>query len=207
MAIITSGASADTLTIDPISKAARTTLYDSSGNEIYRYPTGSYSLDFVLGRFTAAMTGGSVFAMRNGATRTIYIRKINLWVSFDGVAAASTQIFNFRRFGAATPSGGTPILASIIKKDNAMAASAIADARYVITGTTPLTVTSVIFEQPFCRSSLNRNSGAIANYGWKFFDKPADQFVLAANEGIDLLISVTAVVGDVVVGNIEWDEI
>lgn len=211
MAQIESGATSDLATVDPTSKALRVSLYDTNGIPVHQYPTGSYALSIGLGRFTVLTTTGSIFAMRNASTRTIYIRKFHVWVSFDGTAAASTQIFSIRRFSTATPSGGTTLTlpAAAVKKNNAMSDSALTDARHatITSGTSPLTVTSVVFEQALARFTLNRNAGVIQALDFKFFDKPADQVVLAANEGIDIHITNTAVVGDAIVGTVEWDEV
>src|SRR5579859_81632 len=147
MAIIQSGASSDQLTIDPTSKAAHVTAFDSAGNEIDKPSVGSYLAQINVRQTAATALGNVVWAMRNpvGSTITAYIRHLNLTVAFDGTAAAATTVrYELERFSAATPTGGTAL--TIVKKRNSYGASGITDIRFLDTG---LTTTGLVFEAPF----------------------------------------------------------
>lgn len=98
MAIIKSGASTDVLTIDPSSKAARVTLYDSAGNEISSLPifertdrtsalVYSYSEIDVAGQAAA----NNFFALSNPAASGKRIALIHIDHQVYSVAAAATK--------------------------------------------------------------------------------------------------------------------
>lgn len=204
MAILRSGATADELTIDPTSNAARATGYDSAGTELLPPPTGVYMLPFGI-RYSAALAAaGKVWAMRNGSTKTVYITRIQLSASFDGTGAATTVIYQFMRFSTATPTGGNA--QTVIKKNSSYPASAIADAR-LTTGAALLTVTSVVFESPFadlgCQHQIGGNSILDLNFG----EHPSRCFVLGANEGLAINLLTATVIGDAMSGVIEWYEL
>jgi len=205
LAIITGTPSAVGLEVDATSKAARVTLYDSAGNEVNSPPVGSYILPVNIRQTAATAANATVWAMRNGATRTVFIREINLSLGFDGTAAATTTCrYGFQRFTAATPTAGTALTA--IKRRAAYDVSTIADARFVDTG---LTTTSVVFETdfaviglPISVTSVNRSvcitfEGAGERY---------DSFELAPNAGLAIRLNVAAVIGLSLNGFISWDE-
>jgi hypothetical protein len=213
---IASGAGAgELLTVDPTSLAARMTLYDSAGVELYRIPTGAYMLAIVNGRQTVIATAaGTFFAMRNNTSgATLYIRRIVLVVGFDGTAVATTSRWELARFSAATPSGGTSISlpGGAIKKRSGYGNSNLLDARY-ITGTAGgLTMTSVTMQAAFDSVGVPRGAtSGVATYIREFGDagaRPNDRMELATGEGLAINAGVTGVVGDSFQGSVEWDEI
>jgi hypothetical protein len=179
---------------------------DTYGNEINAKPTGSYMINIKNGQLTGIITTGAIWAMRNGATLSMYIRRIHLFASFAGTVAATTALYELMRFNTATPSGGSAYL-NPIKKRNTYGASTLADARYINSGTSPLTVTSVVFESPFaslaCPRQLAASNVLLLDYT---ACKPSDILVLAPNEGLAISIPASAVVGDSISGVIEWEE-
>jgi len=209
MAQIKSGATSDLWTIDPTSKAGRVTLYDSSGNEVAKPPgTGSYILQIPNGRITAAIGAGStLWAMRNGATKTLSIRRVLLTIGFDGTGVATTSLFELVRFSTAAPTGGTAITANVVKKKNSYGASTLADARF--NSGAALSVVSVVFEAAFGMWGVPRGAtGAVATVDarWRTGLESYDTFNLAINEGIAIRCTVATVIGDSFKGMIEWDE-
>lgn len=206
MAVIQSGASSDQLSIGPTSKAARVTLYDGAGNEIHATPTGSYILPFRIIQSAATAANLMVWAMRNGATKTVRIRKIKGSITFAGTAAAATQIgYDFRRFTAATPTGGTVLVP--FKKRTGDPASSVADARFVDTG---LTTTGITFENAFANINLPASvTGTVGTFAYDFINtnEKFSAYELAANEGLGILLTVTAIIGQAISGYVEYDEI
>ena len=89
MATIKSGITADQLTIDPTSKAARVTLYDSAGIPFYYSETfrGAASTFRILG---SAAVPHNLFTIENltGSGKLIYLRE--LYLSADTTAALLT---------------------------------------------------------------------------------------------------------------------
>jgi hypothetical protein len=212
---IVSGAAANVLTVDPTSLAARGTLYDSAGKELYPVPTGAYMLAIVNGRQTVAATAaGMFFAMRNSLTGvTLYIRRVTLTVGFDGAPVATTSRWDLAKFAGATPSGGTSISlpGGAIKKRTTYGSSNLLDARY-ITGTAGgLTTTNITVETAIDSMGVPRGTAfATATYIREFGDAGAhvnDRFEIAPGEGLCIVAGITGVVGDSFQGSVEWDEL
>lgn len=204
MAVIKSGATADELTIDPTSKAARITLYDSAGNELHKEPNGSYLLRIPNARLTAAIAANSaIWTVRNGSSRTMRIKRISVSAKFDGTAAATTAQFQLQRFTTATPSGGTALTA--VKKRTALGSSTIADARFNYAAA--LTVTGVVFEEAFFEWGVQRQVSAVSNHDLLAGLETQEALIeLAPNEGLAIRLGVVAVIGDALGGYVEWDE-
>ncbi len=168
-------------------------------------PQGSYFIPVNI-RASAATAAATLWAMRNGTTRNIHIRRIRLNSYFDGTAAASLAQYALKRFSAATPTGGASILTSIAKKKSSMPASTIIDARFVDTG---LTVAGVSFETGNLTFGSPRQNGAAGVIQLDFDvggDENFDSLVLAPSEGLAIQNLATAVIGDSIIGYIEFDE-
>lgn len=197
---IKSGASADLLAVDPASKAARVTLYDSTGNPIYAEYSGSYMVPFEA--IPSTLTDGTTyFAMRNLGSKRIFLHAIRIKAGYSGTAAASRSLLRFERFSGATPTGGTALAA--VKKDNTFAASSVTDVRYAAGG---LTTTGVTFEQRFATlgvtNQLNVDTASIMEYG----DHLKDRLVLGVNEGLAIRAYGAVIAGCWFIGEIHWDE-
>jgi hypothetical protein len=204
---IKSGASADHWTIDPISKAGRVTLYDTLGVEVNKAPLGSYMLPINMGRLTAAIAANSlIWSMRNavGSGKTVKIRRVLSNVAFDGTAAATTALYDWVRYSAATPTGGTPMV--VIKKRNTAPPSAITDARF--NAGAALSVTSVVFETSAFSIGNQRQvaAGKTADLRFEVSGQDYDNFELAAGEGFGVRLNVASVIGDSISGGVTWDE-
>lgn len=213
MAQIESGdGSGDKLFITP-NKAAKVTQYDSAGNEVNAVPTGSYMLPFGYRHSAATTAGQTIFAMRNtsGGSVVARIRRIMAIMAFDGTAVAATTLrYAFMRFGTATPSGGTAVHANIVKKRNSYGTSVIGDARFRVDNASGLTVTSVVFENPFAALMLpisvtSGNLPVPIN-----LVQPGQNYSLlelAPGEGMAIqVLDVNAVIGLSLGGFVEWDE-
>jgi hypothetical protein len=189
----------------------RVQLTDGGGHLIHPKLDGRYSIDIVLGRFTGLVTAGTIFALRNASTRHCRITRVVLYTGFAGTTAATAQILQLKRFSAATPSGGTAITlaAGAVRHRNIMRDAILADARYAdITGTAPLTVTNVVFEPSMGSVSFPRSSGGgITGLEFIWTKDNAEGFHLADDEGFALVTTQTAVVGDLITGYVEFDQL
>ena len=209
MAIIQSGASADLLTIDPTSKAARGTLYAADGSLITPTPAGSY-LAGVSQRYTAATAINSfVFDMRGPAALTARLRRIIGSVAFDGTAAAAAniQIGLFRGSGAATATGGVAQTPS--KKKSAMATSALQDFRYATAGGA-LTTTGITYESnPIWSAGLPAsvtNGNIAVKIDWDKTDhRDTRAAELASSDHFALKLITAAIIGFHVDLSFDWD--
>ena len=206
MAIIQSGASADLWTIDATSKAGRATLYDAAGNALIPAPSGSFMLPINVRQTAASAAASTVWTVRNGASKTMRLRRLFAAVVFDGTAAAATTLkYALQRFSAATPTGGTALTA--VKKRTTYSASTIADARFLDTG---LTTTGVTFETDAAILPIAVSVTAQTAVMDVYFERTAElhsTFELAANEGLALRLNTAAVIGMGIDGFLEWDEL
>lgn len=132
MAIIQSGASADTLTIDAVNKAARVAVYDDKGNAINKAPDGSFVASIEV--LPSTLVDGTAFwAMRNTGTKRVFLDKLELNLSFIGTAAASRSVFALWRFSGGNPVGGTQLFP--LKRDTTLDANShVGEIRFASAG-------------------------------------------------------------------------
>lgn len=203
MALIRSGATSDELTVDPTSKAARVTLYDSTGTKLFHEGADRYILRIPRMTGGTPAAGSTILAFRNLGAKKVRIRKIGICSSFAGTAAATTQSYQLARFATATPTGGTAL--TVVKKRSSAAATTVTDARFGGATQTALTVTGVVFETPFAHVLCPRQNGYAMWADFDFINKE-EAFEIDVNEGFAIQIELVAVAGDSISGFIEWDE-
>lgn len=203
MAIIQSGAGTDTLTIDPTSKAARVTLYNSLGEEVGEPALGRYIAPINIVQTAATASGSCVWAIRNAATTTkVELTKIRGSLSFAGTAAAGTTIgYSVARFSGATPTGGVVI--TLIKKLSTNPNSIVADARVLNTG---LTVTGITFEDPFAVAMVAASVTGTDRF-INFEMNENEEFILGSGEGLAIRLAANAIIGLSFTGWAEWHEV
>ena len=118
MALIKSGASSDELTIDPTSKAARTTLYDAAGNPLL-FPRQLLTYSSVSAAFTPAATPDDVFEIAGNASNSVKVYRM-------GIATTQTtsgvNAWHLAKRSAAN-TGGTPVGGAEVPHDAADAAA------------------------------------------------------------------------------------
>ncbi len=104
--VIKSGATSDTLTVDPTSKAARVTIYGTDGRPVNTAATYSISSNH-----TPPATPNNLVIIEGSASKTIRI--LEMWIFTQTTAAGSVQFFLKKYSTAATAgtfvSAGTPV--------------------------------------------------------------------------------------------------
>jgi len=222
MAKIQSGATSDLLTIDPTSKAARVTLYDSTGRELFPKQTGSYMARIETRHTSAAAAGVTTWNFRGPTTLKAYIRSIRGCVAFDGtgLAASGTMRYGlYRGTGAASPTGGAATAA--IKKNTTFGASTATSIRFDVTGV-GLTTASITYDtDPFyvigmpamqvqvAAPATSASAGGIVPFNVVFHraGDPDSDLVIGADEHFALrLQTVSSIIGFGIYGSVEWDE-
>jgi len=196
------------LKVDSGSGAGRITHYRSDGIESNLSMDGGYFLGFEIRQTGTGAAPLTVWAMRNGGTKVVYIRRIRGYMIFDGTAGAATKRqYQFARFSTATPTGGTSILANIVKRRSGDASTTITDVRFVDTG---LTVGGVVFEAAFQQLAIPISVTSMIipfDFQYKQANDPRGEFQLAINEGVCIrTLTDAATVGQGIYGTIEWDE-
>lgn len=208
MAIIQSGATADLMTVDPTSKAARVTLYNSSGVEIRQPPSGSYMAPINVRQTSAAAANVVVWNMRNpaGSAKTVYIRKISLSIAFDGTASAGITLrYKLLRYNTGTYTGGTNV--PVIKKATSMPATAVTDIAFLDTGLTAAGGPGLESEFLVIGIPASVTSGiGVTQLDFANACERDALPVLVAGEGLQIALQQAAIIGQTVGGCVEWDE-
>jgi hypothetical protein len=130
----------------------------------------------------------------------MYIKRVNLYAAFDGTAAATTQRYYLCRFRAATPTGGT--LLNQVKMATSMDNGQNNDIREALAG---LTVTGVAFDTEWLGFNCQRQVSATQPLEF-VANNAKDAFIIDVNDGLCIRLGAAAVVGESLVGNIEWGE-
>lgn len=227
MALIQSGDSADLLTIDPTSKAARATLYDATGREIFPAATGAYSLGFQVRHTTAAAANTTVLNIKGPPTKKAAIQRIHGIIGFDGTALAASGTLRYgiyRGSGApVTTAGGSRVAPNPDegKKRSTYSPWSLAEFAYDLNGT-GLTTTGITYEtQPLhiitipvvstqvAAAATSNSQGCYQAFdiNWDRHGGMDEAVELAANEHLAIrLVTVAAIIGLSIAGSIEFDE-
>jgi hypothetical protein len=208
MATLQSGATSDLAIVDPTSKALRSTLYDSLGNELIKKPSaGSFLANVLIRQTTTTSADAIVWSLFNAdATKKCRIRSIRLQVVFDGtLAATTTRAYYLQRTATAAPSAGTTITAS--QKRSGDAAS-VTDIRFLDTGLTVGSMTKVY--SPFCKIALPISVTGLVQYFpiplYVMAERLISPIELLQNEGIGIFLNENTTAGFGICGAVEWDE-
>lgn len=203
MAIIKSGASADSLTIDPTSKAARVTTYSSGGTEIGTSANplivtqsdgvvpangGFYSVAGRTGTAAIAATlaaDTNLAAMRlvSSSTRTAYVRSIRVQISIItvGTSALVPGTLGLQRFTGGNPSGGT------VRVPNEMdeTGSDTSDMTQIQDLNSALTMSSVVFGAEVAMTNVPIViTGSTSSFEWII--EPPEPIKLYPGDGLTL---------------------
>lgn len=203
MAVIKSGASADQLTVDPTSKAARAALYDAAGSVIGAAENpliidpgiplvpangGFYSVAGRTGTAAIAATlaaDTNLAAMRFAAasSRLAYVHLIQVFISIItvGTSALVPGTLGLQRFTAGNPSGGTA------RTPNEMdeVGSDTSDMTVIQDLNSALTMTSVVFGAEVAQAPVPIViTGSQSSFEWRI--QPPQPIRLAPGDGLTL---------------------
>lgn len=129
-AIIQSGATSDLLTIDPTSKAARSTLYDSAGRELSFH--GKQTFVATTGTFSPPATPTDMATITGSATKTV--RVLAVYFASTQTTYGTNTIFLTKRSTA--NSGGTSSAITVVPLDSGNASGTATVASYTANPTT-----------------------------------------------------------------------
>jgi hypothetical protein len=205
MAKIESGATADLLTVDPASKAARVTLYDAAGAPMHPADNARGTALIKVRQTAATGAGAAVWAIRNpSATRTVVIKRLALRCFFDGTAAATLMRYELIKGTGVTAFSGGAVVSPLIKR-TAMAPTA--EVRVLDTG---LTLTGVSWGGPGHEIIHGRVTQATTVFVstqdiLDFAEIDIENIELATNEVLAIRNVVVAVIGDNILGHCDFD--
>jgi hypothetical protein len=171
-----------------------------------------YTVGVAIRQSAASAPGTLVWSLLNGdSKKTLYIRRITMNVIFDGAAGASTAVYFLARYRGGIPTGGAGVVAG--KRDDSTVSFAGAvgiavirqlDSGLGVGGTTPDAAQLLTMAVP------RGTTGGSCYYNFEWPTKPdegaGDGLDLAPGIGFGLYLGATSVIGDGLVGSIEWDE-
>lgn len=149
---------------------------------------------------TGVAANSTIWSMRNdpSSSVTVIIETISLNMSFDmgTPLTRSLQRYDFIRFSAATPTGGTAITPDPTMSSSPT--SQITDARLLDTG---LTTTGLSFGNPFLTVGVPATDSAVVNY-----ENSTMKIYLSPGEGLCIRLNNASVQGQSITGFIQWSE-
>jgi hypothetical protein len=203
-----SGVEADTTT----SNALKVSLYDPSGNALQVVPTYAGIALINIRQSAAQGANTTVWGLYNSSSsKIVYIQSINLQLFFDGTAVATNMKYALMKMtGITTFSGGTIVTPS--HKITSLSGAQVSQARFLDTG---LTTTGGTAQAAFWNGAQGRVTQTTTVFDSTLFSIPtgsaSGQLVgtniqLAQNEALILQNLVTGVIGDNVLGSVEFLE-
>jgi hypothetical protein len=208
MSQLKSGASADLLSVDATSKAARFTEYETNAETelLEAYPEYMVSVDMVWS-LTGGGAGAYQFVMRNtSSTKRIKLKKCDFIVSFYGTAAASNQQYTLQRYPVGfftSVSAGVSLTAIPELSTNATSMTQIfmADG----TATTPLaaTISQISAPAQSIFNAINPRS-LTSKKTICYFDRDLE---ILPGQALGIISPNAGVIGDVLNVILYWEEI
>jgi hypothetical protein len=175
---------------------------DASAEQAYRLPSGVYMVPVHYIGGTDA-SGSFVFAIRNGASKLLQVKRVFLTCSFNGTAAATSSIYELVTLSSiSADSGGSSFTPG--KKRAAWPASGVTSVRTA--GAVTLTgnaVTGILG-----RVGCARQVGSSARLDFDASDDPYGPIEIAAGAGLAFAIRLqaAAIAGDTLEGFVEFAE-
>lgn len=215
MAVIQSGASTSTLTIDPTSKAARVTLYNSKGRSPAATRYGSYIASIYYSSTGAVSIGTTPVMIQNHGFEQSYIRRLVLMLAHQPDSGAvtntaSTVTLGLYKFGGAFYENLTALAISS-KKDSTMPNSSTRVWSYgtnavdlAPTGISIVPDPAITFAVP--RSVSGANAVHMLDYNMSVTDNADNDLHMMPGEGWALrFMAASTSVGIGITGFVEWD--
>jgi hypothetical protein len=199
-----SGASADLLTVDPGSKAARATIYGPDGEPYSYVSSRNRGVAIIAFQHAATTTAPAVVWSIRSITdgRTIYVRKLWLQLYHAGAGAASEMQYELVKGTGCTATTGSAVT-PLLKRTSYTNPDV-----EVKMATAGITLTGVTLGAPFCVRTWPRVaiSGATAdpNSEMTVLDCTDQPVELTLNEVLVVRLKVDSLIGDGLYGGCEF---
>lgn len=203
MAIIKSGATSDLLTIDPVSKAARVTLYDLDG--AYTGKKSTYRASTIVPLVAAVTANTPFFLIEGSGTKTVVIRRIR--VSGLSLTAVAYLAVNVAKFSTAA-SGGTSTAPVAVSTDSAFAAATATVKAYTVAPTAGTLVGTVASARLFGQATVAVGTSLLDQHLFTFGDTPETKGLTlrGTTQGLGLVWPAAPATAVTVAVDIEWFE-
>jgi len=204
VAIIKSGATSDNLTIDPISKASRVTLYSIDGT--CNGQKSTYRASTLIPFVPAVTINIPWFLIEGSTTKTITVKRIA--VSGATLTAVAYLAVNVVKFSTAA-SGGTATSAPMVPMDSTFAAPTAAFVKYYTAVPTPGTIVgSIATNRCLFQATVAAAAGLTRDYVFDFGDMPETKGIVIRGvaQGVGLIWPVVPASTPTIAVDIEWTE-
>ncbi len=204
MAIIKSGITTDLLTIDPISKAARVTLYGNDGS--YSGEKATYRASTLIPFVPAVTINIPWFLIEGSASKTIIVKRIA--ISGATLTAVAYLTINVVKFSTAA-SGGTATSAPMVPMDsNFPSATAAFVKYYTAIPTAGSIIGSIATNRCLFQSTTAAAAGLPRDFVFDFGDMPETKGIVlrGISQGLGLIWPVVPASTVTLAVDIEWTE-
>lgn len=204
MAIIKSGATSDLLTIDPTSKAARVTLYNSDGSYNGEKPT--YRAATIIPLVVAVTVNRVFFNILGSASKIVTVKRIA--VSGATLTAVGYFAVNVVRLSSATSGGTSTTLVGVSCDTNDPAATAVVKAYTAVATADGTLVGTMATCRVLWQSTTAAAAGLTRDYVFDFGDMPETKGLRlrGTSQEIALVFPVVLASAGTLSIDIEWTE-
>ncbi len=204
MAVIKSGVSADQLTIEAVSKAARVIQYNLDGT--YSGEKTTYRASTLI-PFVAAVTANVPFFLIEGSASKIIIVK-RIAISGATLTAVAYLAVNIAKYSSAA-SGGTATSAPLVPMDSTFPAATAAFVKYYTVGPTAgALVGSIATSRTLFQSTTAVGTSIPRDFVFDFGDMPETKGIVlrGPTQGLGLIWPAAPASAVTLAVDIEWTE-
>lgn len=200
---IVSGASSDILTIDPLSKAARVTLYNADG--AYNGQKATYRASTIIPLVAAVTVNRAFFLITGSATKTVVVKRIA--VSGATLTAVGYFTVNVVKYNTAT-TGGTSTNLVRVPLDSADPAATAVVRAYTVAPTDGALVGTIASNRCLWQATVAAAAGLTRDYVFDFGDMPQTGGITVRGvaEEVALLFPVVLASAGTLAIDVEWTE-
>lgn len=201
--ILRSGATTDEITIDPTSKAARVTLYDSLGNN--RGVKRTYRAATAAAFTAAAAVDVPWFIIQGSATTVIRVQRISVSGLIGTLGIAK---INVRKYSTALSGGTSANLTAVPLDSNSGAATPNELKQYTAVPTAGTLVGNIGSKAALIKSSTVADGSFFFEVGWDFraVGESEAPVLRGIAQGLGLVWSTAAAAAVLLQVEIEWTE-
>lgn len=199
-------ASGQELEVDATPKAARVILYDAAGNALLRNSSFGGIAEIEVRQSAATAAAAVVWGLHNPhATVKIYVKRIEVRCFFDGAAAATLMKYELIKATSVSAFSAGAAVTPLTKKTGQTAVGVV---RVLDTGLTTAGIANV---QVLGNIAMGRVTQTTTNFQssqlqFDFASLLIDEIQLVQNEILAIRQTLTSVIGDNIVGSVDWSE-
>ena len=211
MATIVGGTSGAVADVDATPKASRVILYGADGSPMQPTPNWSGIYPVVVRQSAATGAGAIVWALWNSSVKTVTVTSFDLWMYFDGTAAATLMKYEMVKYTGVTGFSSGAVVTPMHKRSS-LSGALVSAARVLDTG---ITLTGGTAQSPVQLGAQGRVTQTTTGFSTNRYNPMVSDergvlngmaIELAQNEALAFRQVVASVIGDNLVGYVEVTE-